>query len=157
MLRSTRALTTALLASCLVATSLGIVAAGALASAASPITVTGAYMPAPTSKAMASVYLVLHNSSAEAVQLKSVSSPIAKMAMVMAAGSKSMTMAHPSVPAHGSVTLDAKHDYVMLMGLASKPGPGQRIKLRLAFSTGGAVTVEVMVKSGSSGSGAMGM
>jgi copper(I)-binding protein len=122
------------------------------------MTVTGAYVPLPSGGSSAAAYLVLHNHRAQPDRLLSISTSAASVSMVMSAssqgmGNMKMPMPVVRVPAHGTVTLTAGHDYVRLQGLAGKLKVGQKVTLTLKFVNAGTFSVVAPVVAVGSSSG----
>lgn len=117
-----------------------------------PLTVQGATVAAvPPSIKDTSAFMTLTNSSAQAVKLVGVSSPLAAHGMLMKTvkrnGMLGMVMTPMLVvPARGKLTLRNDGDHLMLMGLKRPLKVGESVKLTLKAADGRTLTVNATVR-----------
>lgn len=136
-----------------------VLAASCGASAAAPkvlghvgaIEVTDAYLPAPASPSVASVYLTIHNTGDAPDELVAIATPAATSAMLMtdvANGATESMRALPVlyIPAHGEASLSPGRDHAMLENpSAAMVKVGQTVPVTLRFSFAGPLTMQVPV------------
>jgi protein SCO1/2 len=114
------------------------------------ITVLDAYAPSPRDSAAMAIYLTVHNGSAQADTLRSLSSRIARSGSihdVVRAEGMSRMVALPSleVPSGETVRLEPGSLHGMLEGLRELPEVGSNLAVVLHFGRAGAVPVAVRV------------
>ena len=127
--------------------------APALASAASPVTITGAWARAtPPGVTTAAAYLTVTNEGA-ADRLLGAVSPAARQVQMHAEveehGMQHMRQLESlEVPAHGRVELAPGQMHLMLIDIAAPLKPDATIKLTLRFEKAGELAIEVPVRDG---------
>lgn len=127
----------------------------ATTTAADPITITQAWArttEGAMDTTMTPFFLTIQNSTAQEVQIKEGSSPVAGKVefheMIMKDGKMVMQpkASGIKVPAGGTVTLKPGGDHVMLMALKQPLAVGSEVTVSLTFSEGTTKTITVPVK-----------
>ncbi|MFG2308907.1 copper chaperone PCu(A)C [Streptomyces sp. NPDC048566] len=122
--------------------------AGSSSAAGRPdLTVTGAYMPAPTMGTMAAGFFTVTNSGG-ADELTSVTSDLTDDVTLHSTknGAMEEETSFP-VPAHGTLTLATGGNHLMFAKLTHKPRQGEKVAVELHFAKSGTVRVSMPVKS----------
>jgi copper(I)-binding protein len=128
--------------------------APALAPAAPPITVAGAWARAtPPGVTTAAAYLTLTNDGGAADRLLGAASPAARQVLLHSEveehGMQHMRQLDGvEVPAHGSVELAAGKMHLMLVDIAAALVPDTTITITLRFEKAGEITIDVPVRDG---------
>ena len=123
------------------------------ATAAAPaVTVTDAWMRATPGTDVAAVYLTIHNTGTQALEIIGVHSPRAATAMIhetRQVGAQSTMRPHEQVDLAAGQTVQFAPEglHVMLMNLTRPLIAGEQLPLIIDFAGGASVTVSVRVRA----------
>lgn len=129
------------------------VQAGALAKAAVPVEVEGAWIrETPPGSSNAIAFLKLRNTGTHKLLLQGGESPVAKAVemheMSMRGGLMRMgRLAVVSIPAGATVEFTPVDKHLMLVGLKSELRAGQQVPVTLRFRGGATLTIEMPVRA----------
>ncbi|WP_238431565.1 copper chaperone PCu(A)C [Streptomyces cavernae] len=118
----------------------------AKAAAEPELRVTGAYMPAPVTDAMAAGFFVVRNSGG-ADTLLSVRSDLANQVTMHSTKDGVMQEQKTfSVPAGGTLNFESGGSHLMFEKLTHKPKQGEKVTVELRFRKAGRIDVQLPVK-----------